>query len=294
MPSDVRPIIIVGAERSGTSVCAELVHTWGAYVGAPEHLPRPDRANPRGRWEYGPLWDLLAEIGEFSSGVSWWDDGFDKRVENRGSDPVIADRARALIRTMEVVGRPWLWKDPALCHFLGFWRHFWRDPVFVVAVRHPLDVAISWQRMTADEGASTTIPSNLSRWQRMMLCAVAGTAADPTLFVEFERLVTEPEREVRRLARFLDTHCGCTTTAETLVSMTEVCEPQLWRNRDGRQRQGTSDSQRSLYEALRARARDATAPIDPTLFPMPDGWREQLIAEESAALANREATSVEQ
>jgi hypothetical protein len=40
------PVIILGAERSGTSVCAEMVHAWGAYAGEPAELDAPDALNP--------------------------------------------------------------------------------------------------------------------------------------------------------------------------------------------------------------------------------------------------------
>jgi len=55
-----RPIIVLGAERSGTSVCAEMVYAWGAHAGDPADLPAADVLNPRGRWEHLPWWDLLA------------------------------------------------------------------------------------------------------------------------------------------------------------------------------------------------------------------------------------------
>lgn len=66
----IRPIIVLGPERSGTFLLAEMVHMWGAYAGEPSELPAGDSLNPHGRWEYRPLWDLLALVGEFASGVS--------------------------------------------------------------------------------------------------------------------------------------------------------------------------------------------------------------------------------
>ena len=65
------PIIVLGVERSGTSVVAEMVHRWGAYAGASETLHEADAHAPRGYWEFLPLWDLLAELGDFASGVTW-------------------------------------------------------------------------------------------------------------------------------------------------------------------------------------------------------------------------------
>ena len=165
-----RPVIVLGAERSGTSVCAEMVHAWGAYAGDPGELAAPDELNPRGRWEYLPLWELLAEIGGFAAGASWWAEDFPAQVAAKAAEPRLAGRARGLVAGMAARGRPWLWKDPALCHFLGFWRPFWRAPVFVVMVRHPVDIAVSWNQFRVAGGrAQTSLECNLLRWQHMML-----------------------------------------------------------------------------------------------------------------------------
>ena len=78
-------------------MCAEMVHAWGAYAGGLIDLPEADELSPRGRWEYLRLWDLLAEIGEFAAGTSWWDEGFGSRVTAKAADPRIAGQARALV-----------------------------------------------------------------------------------------------------------------------------------------------------------------------------------------------------
>ena len=79
-----RPIIVLGAERSGTSVSAEMVHAWGAYAGDPGELPPADELNPSGRWEYLPLWDLLSEIGEFATRATWWAEDFPGQGRGQG------------------------------------------------------------------------------------------------------------------------------------------------------------------------------------------------------------------
>jgi hypothetical protein len=90
-----RPVIVLGAERSGTSVCAEMVHAWGAYAGDRGELPAADALNPRGRWEYLPLWDLLNEVGGFDDGATWWTEDFPDKVAAKATDPRLAGRARA-------------------------------------------------------------------------------------------------------------------------------------------------------------------------------------------------------
>src|SRR5687768_2870877 len=71
-----RPIIVLGPERTGTSLVAEMVHAWGAYAGEPHDLSPPDHRNQRGYWEYQPLWALAEQIGDFAAGVSWWEASF--------------------------------------------------------------------------------------------------------------------------------------------------------------------------------------------------------------------------
>ena len=66
-----RPIIVLGAERSGTSAVAEMVHRWGTHAGDPDDLPEPDHRNERGRWEYQPLWDnRVRDTGARASALS--------------------------------------------------------------------------------------------------------------------------------------------------------------------------------------------------------------------------------
>ena len=107
-------------------MCADMVHAWGAHAGDRGKPPPVDPLNPRGRWEYLPLWDLLAEVGGFAAGATWWTEDFPLKVAAKAADPEVAGRARALVAAP---GRPWLWKDPALCNFLGFWWQFWDEPV---------------------------------------------------------------------------------------------------------------------------------------------------------------------
>jgi len=54
---------VLGAERSGTSVVAEMVHRGGAYAGESEKVSTVDEYNPQGYWEYKPVWDFLVELG---------------------------------------------------------------------------------------------------------------------------------------------------------------------------------------------------------------------------------------
>lgn len=278
-----RPIIVLGAERSGTSACAEMVHVWGAHAGDPGDLPAADELNPRGRWEYLPLWDLLAEIGDFAAGATWWAEGFPAQVTAKAADPRLAARARALAARMAAPGRPWLWKDPALCHFLGFWRSFWRAPVFLVMVRHPVDIAVSWNQFRAASSLpQISLECNLLRWQHMMLSVLRTTETEPAvLFAEYEAMISDPPGQARRLAGFLDRQCATASSDGTLAAMAAACEPALRRNRDGQPREELMTApQRALYRFLRQKVRHPQLPVTED-YPMAAGWRELVTGEET-------------
>jgi hypothetical protein len=279
----VRPIIVLGPERSGTSAWAELVVRWGAYPGQRDDLPVPDDLNPHGRWEYGPLWDLLERIGGFAEGVSWWEESFPALVAAKAQDRELRAAAEAMTEQMEQPGRPWVWKDPALSHFLPFWRQIWHDPVYVIAVRHPLDVARSWQQFARrNDYQPTSIRCNLLRWQYMAHQALQETAdcAD-RLFVEYEQLAQHPAEQAARLARFLDTRCGRTASRAVIAQMAAACDGALWRNRDGYEHRmdELAPGQADLYDLLRRKAADANDPVHPPA--MPQGWRSIVMTEEA-------------
>jgi hypothetical protein len=178
---------------------------------------------------------------------------------------------------------------PALCHFLPFWQPIWGDVIYVVTVRHPYDVARSWQRMVvpaAQREAVDLTACNLLRWQHMMLCALGATeASDRKIFLEFEQVVGDPDANARRLAAFLDEQLGRTTSADVVASMAAAVEPSLRRNRFDRALDEVPEAtvaQCRLYELLRRKVDDPAAPISDE-FRMPDSWWE-FVRESEAVL----------
>jgi hypothetical protein len=222
-------IIVLGAERSGTSVVTDMIHHWGAYAGEPEQLTAANEHNLQGQWEYTPLWDFLAELGDFAQGVTWWDAAFAAHLTAKLQQPALRGKARALMAAMERTGRPWVWKDPALCHFLPFWKPLWGDVAYVITVRHPYDVARSWQRYAVPahlQASVNLVACNLLRWQHMILMVLRATEdVTSKIFIEYEALMREPVVQARRLAAFLDAYCGSAPSADGAGESGVVAQP---------------------------------------------------------------------
>ncbi len=152
-----------------------------------------------------------------------------------------------------------------------------------LTVRHPVDIAVSWQQFCASaERKARTVEANMLRWQHMVLQVLRSTDdVKHRIFVEYEDLARTPLAYAERLASFLDDSLGVSTPSLTVERMGATCDPQLWRNRDGR-RNGddrVSVAQQALYDLQRTRVTEPSAP--PGNYPMPLGWHAQVMAEEA-------------
>ena len=290
--SESHPIIVLGVERSGTSVVAEMLHKWGAYAGPSEKLHKADAHAPRGYWEYLPLWDLLAELGEFDAGATWWDSDFQQHMKEKAADPVYREKATKLMAEMHK-GAPWFWKDPALSHFLPFWKQVWGKAIYIITVRNPLDTAVSWQKFIMPSNVKahvSFIVMNLLRWQHMMTLILKHTeGAQHRLFLGYEDIIRSPRIQAEKLTGFLNSKFG--KRVSPIQKMVDVVEPQLWRNNCGvpfEQAAEATAEQKALYAFTRRKIDNPFEPFDVAKYPLPLGYLEFLNVQETLLKTWRE------
>lgn len=299
--SRCRPIIVLGPERSGTSVVAEMVHRWGAYAGEPGKIRPADEHNARGYWEYLPIWDFLVELGDLSAGTSWWDPSFQELVHSRLSVPRYADRAREMIAEMGRSERPWVWKDPALAFCLSFWTRIWGDAVYIVTVRNPCDVAQSWKRFVLSaeaQGPGELVAAYLLRWQYIMLLILQHTegVADK-LFLAYENVLRAPIETARTLAGFMDRTVSAVSDDTCIEAMAQAVDPTLCHYQTTvplAQVSAVTPEQEALYDFVSAKIEDPFKPFDETQYPLRAGWSEFVKEMEGVARSlqpQREPTS---
>ena len=290
--SENHPIIVLGVERSGTSVVAEMVHRWGAYAGPSEKLHQADAHAPKGYWEFLPLWDLLAELGDFDTGATWWDSDFQHRISKKAADPTSRKKAIELMTEMHKEG-PWFWKDPALSHFLPFWKQIWGDAIYIITVRNPLDIAVSWQKFIMPSNLKACISfvaMNLLRWQHIMMQILQHTEdAQHRLFLGYEDIMRQSCAQAERLACFLNAKFG--KRVSPIQEMIDAVEPDLWRNDCGtpfEQVAEATSEQKSLYAFARRKIDNPLEPFDIAKYPLPPGYLEFLNVQEALLKACHE------
>ncbi len=194
-----RCIAVVGMHRSGTSATAGLLVSLGLTGPRPEDLIGATHANESGHWESLGLVmcnaQLLRGLGCAPFGpppvmLSW--DG----VPNFAQVRDLALRWHA----DGYAGKQMMMKDPRLCLTLPFWREVLPAPIAAVFVlRNPLNVARSLQ---ARDNLPLTL--GLAVWDRYARSAALVLEGMPTLVVDYDDMVTDPEHMTGEIVRFLE------------------------------------------------------------------------------------------
>jgi GT2 family glycosyltransferase len=188
-------LIVLGMHRSGTSALTGMLHHLGVALG--EHLMPATTDNPRGYWENNDIVKaherLLGALG------SAWDDlhslpaGFE-----HGDTARAAAHELLAFANRDFAGAPlWGLKDPRLCRLMPLWAELLADeqvePRYLLALRHPLDVAAS---LGARDGMGAARAGLL--WLGHLLDAERATRGKLRLIVHYEDLIGE--RGWRRIA----------------------------------------------------------------------------------------------
>lgn len=181
-------LVVAGMHRSGTSAMARLLSLSGATL--PERVMDPGPDNPLGYWE---PWEMVALDDEILAAVdSRWDNVFAVKDNERAW----AARGRFLGKAQDFLTHNFgdqdllVMKDPRSSILARFWRQALEeiavDPVYVIMVRHPLEVAES---LLARNGSPRE--KSLLLWTSYMLAIERDTRDAPRVFVTYSDMLND-------------------------------------------------------------------------------------------------------
>ena len=276
----MKRIIVAGIYRSGTSLITELVRRWGAYAGREEDIFKDEF----GYMEHLALQKLNDELLNNNSRVP-------TPVEvllEKAQDASLKEQALKILSDMDKEAQEnnanaWVWKDPRLPLAIPFWADLWGDAIYVIPVRHPVETILSAAKMEGLEPEQVPLSAGLSYWQFCMLNLLQFTADTPRkIFVGYDQLIQNPERECERLCRFLDEQCEMTGDASERVRyMTEQVtagERHFNHPLSLVEVETSTREQRALYNFLRVKTIYSNEPFNKDDFAMYPGWLEYLSA----------------
>lgn len=284
----LKPILILGMHRSGTSLAGEIIDRWGAYGGEQENMMPATQENPRGYWEYLPLVELNDELlTDLDS--SWCvPPADDAAVQSRAGKTQFRRKAESLIKAMNRSKRTWYWKDPRLSILLPYWLKVLPNPTIIVCLRNPLEIADSLKSRRRMQGFSEfEIPESaaLLLWQIYLMRIFLNIPTVRNVFLfPYEAALKDPTGQCKRLLSFLEGIYG-KGTDDKLVRMVDVVKKDLMRSRRRvaiGSTSGATAGQKKLARFADARARGDNSKFRSADYPLYEGWRDYLRAVERA------------
>ena len=181
-------ILILGTHRSGTSALTRVLSLRGASL--PASLMHATSINPRGFFESRPIYRLHEEILH-QLGSSWDDlapipDGW---VQSGLGQDYVAKMV-AIVQEEFQESPLFVVKDPRVCRLVPFWLavlgQLNADPLFVLPVRNPLEMAESLRKAeSVDQQKALLI------WLNSILTAEYACRGFPRSIVEYAQLLVD-------------------------------------------------------------------------------------------------------
>jgi len=204
MPSEneQRLILVLGMHRSGTSAITRGLPVLGVDLG--EQLLATDIGiNDRGYWEDAGFVDFNIELLE-AVGHDWHslalipDQAWQAPALLQKRLPAV-EFLRTRLGNHAVFGL----KDPRIGQTLPFWQgvfdHMRLKVSYVVPFRNPANVARSLARLYGFE-----LEKGYLLWYAHMLMSLRGSEQARRVFVDFDKMLQEPEHQLKRIAKGLD------------------------------------------------------------------------------------------
>lgn len=241
--------------RSGTSAITGALSLLGVYPGEVERLLSPAKDNPKGFWEHAQIVDLHERLLRCFSRS--WDDirPLPREWWNRPEVNVFREELKELIKREFSGYSLWMWKDPRTCLLLPLWMQVLRDLAvnvsFVIALRHPLDVAASLKRRDGFLDAKS-----FALWYLYNLSALYWTLGYKRLIVSYERVLDNGEKCLRSIAENFDIPWP-QDDGEFSKSLSEFLAPELCHSRRGSASQELGESLPAHVEFLYKRLIEA-------------------------------------
>lgn len=203
--SSATGIVVLGPYRSGTSVTAQVLSALGVDFGPKRYFVPSSRENPGGYYERVDINQANERLIE-SSGQTMALPG-DPRELAAKADIKTLDAADMNWRSSQ---KSWGVKDPRYCATLLAWvesGRMDRNNLRIVHVRRKLEPAVkSGMSFPAIrnfcDGTEQGVRTMLARYAELAQWHV-DTLGIPTLTIDYEQLIKEPEKTVQQIADFL-------------------------------------------------------------------------------------------
>lgn len=200
--SQKRIVTVLGMHRSGTSAITRGLQVLGVDLGE-GLLPPQKGVNDKGFWEDGDVTEfnneVLAALGRE------WDSLQPIQSDELNQPHIEAFKLRAvqLLRKKTADTTCFGLKDPRMPRLIPFWQdvfaHVGLSASYVIACRNPMSVAHSLAKRNG-----FPLEKGYLLWLEHMLCCLRQTQGHLRVFVDYDRMLSDPTRQLARVAEALN------------------------------------------------------------------------------------------
>lgn len=204
--------VVLGMHRCGTSSLTRGLQALGVSLGD-SLMPAMIGDNEKGFWEDLDINAInIKLLGELNS--SWHDITEIKHIDYSSARFMELRVEAASLIKRKVCDVPLFgFKDPRTSRLLPFWQLIFNDlcilPVYIIASRNPLSVAISLKNRN-----QFPIQKGLILWVDHQVHAMYHTQSCPRVIVDYDQLIEHPCVQLERIANALnitfDPYCAAT------------------------------------------------------------------------------------
>ncbi len=197
MAEQQKTVVVLGMERSGTSVVAKILKMIGVDMGPNVNITR---SCPRGNYEDLEFVRLIKKIVKSAGGHHW---------EPPEIKDILALRKRfdkevkALIERKSKGKQLWGWKYPWTLLVIDLFYPHLRNPHFVYVFRSPLGVARSAVLHTLGRVKLSQGLEVANFYNRRMAELLRKYNEVPSIMIDFEEAVEQPMKVAEQLGKFL-------------------------------------------------------------------------------------------
>lgn len=205
MTATQRAVVVLGPGRSGTSALTRAVAALGVDLGS--NLKQGTSKNARGFFEDLDILELNYELHEAfglrrnGSSVRLVTPDDWKRIDTTP----YRDRLAAIVDERFRESQCWGFKCGGVIRMLPFWEEtlesLGQSVYYVFAVRNPLDVAGSRRKLDYLRGIREKCDLE---WLTQVVPYFRSVLGKPSAVVDYDRILEDPDRELRRVARVLE------------------------------------------------------------------------------------------
>jgi hypothetical protein len=203
-----RLVLVLGMHRSGTSAVTRSLTTMGVSLGS-DLIPAIADNNEKGFWEDAAVNALndqmLTALGSSWDRLSPIDANDVQHLRRQGYFVAAKVLLQQKLENVPVFGL----KDPRMAKLLPFWETVFDEiPIsthFILMIRHPLSVVSSLKKRDGMDARQAYL-----LWLTHIIASLSAVDTRPMLVVDYDRLMTAPDREVTRIAQYLDLELSVT------------------------------------------------------------------------------------